>query len=368
MNIADCHGHIFPPLDGACGFESPSLHNLYLQYGMSVHGAQPVVRARDRVTVANDQLWDAATPSPGGRIEAGFRAGANGRMTWRHDDEEHYIQFLPPYMNETASPAETIVAQMDHAGIDTMVLQNEHMYGNLADMFADAMARFPGRFIGTAQVEEAFADTDAEIARLEHQVTELGMSGLYVTLNGYMRDGWRRDYNDPSFRPFWDAVRRLRLPVFWVFPGETPWGTFEDEMVRYKRWLEAYGDVANVIVHGWPTFRWLGSDGRIAWPEAVVRIMEEHLVYTEILYPIGRGGREEYPFLKSVDHVREVFDRFGADRLVWGSDMPNVERYCTYRQTYTYLAERCPWLGDAEKSALFGGNLLAMFADRSARG
>jgi hypothetical protein len=46
--------------------------------------------------------------------------------------------------------------------------------------------------------------------------------------------------------------------------------------------------------------------------------------------------------------------------------MPNVERYCTYRQSYTYLAERCSYLNEGERAALFGDNLLAMFAARTA--
>ncbi len=362
MTIVDSHGHIFPPLDTACGFASRDLHYLYMQYAMHTHRNQPVVRARDGTIMPNDHLWAADDPSETGRIDdIDFRAAGCGRFAWQRDGETFYIQFLDPGMTDMASPAETIVTQMDYAGIDRMVLQNDHIYGNSAEIFADAISRFPGRFIGLAQVEEGLADRDEEVARLEHQVKTLGMSGLYYTLSGFMRSGWKRDYNDPAYRPFWETVQRLDLPVFWVFPGDSPWGPFEEEMVRFKVWLETYDTIRTVIVHGWPTFRFVGDNDRIAWPEIVARIQADHLVYTEILYPIGRGGREEYPYAQSLDHVRQTYDRFGIDRLVWGSDMPNVDRYCTYRQSYTYLAERCDYLSDAECAALFGGNLLSLF-------
>ena len=176
-----------------------------------------------------------------------------------------------------------------------------------------------------------------------------------------MRAGWTHDYTDPSYDLLWDTVNRLRLPVFWVFPGQTPFGSFEDEMGRFKVWLERYPDILSVIVHGWPTGRWTNDKGVIDWPEIVVRIQNEHRVYPEILYPIGVGGRQEYPFTDALGHVRQIYDRFGGSRLVWGSDMPNVERYCTYRQSYSYLAHRCEYMDEAEREALFGGNLMSLF-------
>jgi hypothetical protein len=41
--------------------------------------------------------------------------------------------------------------------------------------------------------------------------------------------------------------------------------------------------------------------------------------------------------------------------------MPNVERYCTYRQSLTYL-EHCDFLAPAHREQILGGNLRALFA------
>jgi predicted TIM-barrel fold metal-dependent hydrolase len=35
--------------------------------------------------------------------------------------------------------------------------------------------------------------------------------------------------------------------------------------------------------------------------------------------------------------IQRQIDLAGASRLAWGSDMPNVERNCTYRQSLEYL-------------------------------
>ncbi|HNT88270.1 MAG TPA: tyrosine-type recombinase/integrase, partial [Candidatus Hydrogenedentes bacterium] len=45
-------------------------------------------------------------------------------------------------------------------------------------------------------------------------------------------------------------------------------------------------------------------------------------------------------------------NQLGADRLVWGSDMPNVERFCTYKQSLDYVRRYCPFLTEREKRQL----------------
>jgi predicted TIM-barrel fold metal-dependent hydrolase len=67
------------------------------------------------------------------------------------------------------------------------------------------------------------------------------------------------------------------------------------------------------------------------------------------------------PFARAQSHIRQVFDRFGPDRLLWGSDMPNVERYCTYRQTLTYVLDYCAFLGEEDRRKIFRDNTLSLF-------
>ena len=56
-----------------------------------------------------------------------------------------------------------------------------------------------------------------------------------------------------------------------------------------------------------------------------------------------------------------ALDRYGPRRFVWGSDMPNVERYCTYRQTLTYFADSADYLSDDDRKLIFRENALALF-------
>jgi len=58
---------------------------------------------------------------------------------------------------------------------------------------------------------------------------------------------------------------------------------------------------------------------------------------------------------------RQLPDRFEPRRFVWGSDMPNAERYCTYRHTSTYVWNHADFLNDADRRAIFRDNALVLF-------
>ena len=79
------------------------------------------------------------------------------------------------------------------------------------------------------------------------------------------------------------------------------------------------------------------------------------------MYPIMWAGKMNFPFARAQSHFRQLYDRFGPDRLLWGSDMPNVERYCTYRQTLAYLLDYSDFLPEVERAKIFRETTLSLF-------
>src|SRR5262249_50810376 len=159
-----------------------------------------------------------------------FRVGRFGRFEWERDGEAYYVQFLPPYMEDLSAPPERMVVEMDYARVATVILQNDHIYGNLAEYFAEAARRWPARFVGLARGAERFGYRDEDLRPLEEQVRRLGMRGLYFTMTAFFRNASRPLPDDPTFDPLWRAVARLDLPVFWVHSAKSPAGDYLDEM------------------------------------------------------------------------------------------------------------------------------------------
>ena len=60
--------------------------------------------------------------------------------------------------------------------------------------------------------------------------------------------------------------------------------------------------------------------------------------------------REVWPTLEAM--VRNI----GADHLLWGTDMPFQNRFCTYRQSRKWIEEYCEFLGESELRYGYGRN------------
>ncbi len=74
------------------------------------------------------------------------------------------------------------------------------------------------------------------------------------------------------------------------------------------------------------------------------RLLRTEQLWIEVLYPISWGRAHEYPYAELRPVLRGLYRQAGAHRLVWGSDMPNVERNCTYRQLLDYLRRYCDFI------------------------
>jgi predicted TIM-barrel fold metal-dependent hydrolase len=72
-------------------------------------------------------------------------------------------------------------------------------------------------------------------------------------------------------------------------------------------------------------------------PEPLAQLLAREQLMVEILYPIHWARTHEYPFPELRPAIQTLYNRCGGERLIWGSDMPNVERNCTYRQSLQYL-------------------------------
>lgn len=356
--VVDSHVHIFPPLDGPSGFPTRRQHARFLQLYMATHG-EPVRRLRDHAPVDNAPLYEAPLDRAKRLSRAGFRVGSYGRLEWRAaDGEDVYRQFFPPSLQELHSPPEFMLQQMARAEVDRAVLQNARLYGRLNEYFADAVRAYPDRFIGLADVDEARADSPEQIQTLRRAVEQLGMRGLYYANRALVMDDYRRMFDDPSFDPFWDTVRQLDIPVFWEIvgiPDATSTEQLIGEIARLNSWCARWPTIRGVWTHGF------SPDLLEAMPEPLEALLAREQLTVEILYPIHWARTHEYPFHELRPALETLYARCGGERLIWGSDMPNVERNCTYRQSLQYLRTVTDgWMPAADLARILGPNVLRL--------
>jgi predicted TIM-barrel fold metal-dependent hydrolase len=331
--VVDSHVHIFPYLDEPAGFGSQHEHRQFLQLYMAAHG-EPIRRLRDHARITEQTLHDGSLSSPRNLRDVHFRVGRYGRFEWTVDDDDLYIQFFPPSLQDMTSPAEFMLQQMARAGVDRAVLQNARLYGRLNEYFGAAVRQFSDRFIGLCDVDEANAHTDNEIAGVRHAVRELGLRGLYYANRGLFSAGYAHMLDSPRFDPFWEEVRALGIPVFWEIvgvPNPADMAQLLSEVERLNGWLARWPGIPSVWTHGF--------DPRLLaeLPAPLEQLLAHDQLTVEVLYPIHWARDHEYPFPELRPALATLYQRCGGERLIWGSDMPNVERNCTYRQSLHYL-------------------------------
>ena len=370
--IYDGHAYCFPDQRGNGGFEDPDEFRRHLQLGMAAH-FQTAWRARDRAPADSTGLADPDMPwSFEALREARFRAADHGRFEWTVDGEDYFKQVMPPSVTDMTYPADRLVAEMDYAGVDRALLHRSPYLGISNDFIADCVRQYPHRIQGLAHVREWLVLPRPEecIAEVRRAVTDLGLSGLQF-LTYYPRVyGQAEDWDGGGFTPFWDAVADLGVPVFFSlggWAGKTgsvaigPIAALDAYLAQLwiiGRWMDRYADVPVVLTHGF-SWRMFTEGDTMVLPDEVFDSapIENPNFHLQLLFAIALGGDWDYPMHEVQPALETLTRRIGAERLIWGTDIPMVMRFYTYRQSLDHILGYSDFLSAQEKDLIVGGNV-----------
>jgi predicted TIM-barrel fold metal-dependent hydrolase len=357
--IIDCHAHVFENWHGACGHPSIDVHLKYIQKNVTRPAAE-TFRVRDGMRVKPGLLFREGDNTWAGLRDVEFRIGRYGRLEFVHEGEEYAIQYMPVGMQTIESPPEFMIAQMLYAGVDHCILQAGGGYGAMNDYNAFTLKAFPEKFTGLFHVDEAIADRDEVLSEAD-RAHALGLKGLYYS-HDFSRHGYARNLDHDAFRPFWDRIAKWNFPAFVELsatPGYDRKGYIAN-LMAFDRLMQRYPATRFVLVMGPPAAHFAAS-GTWDFPPEVLAAYKRDNLLIEIMFPITWGGVWEYPYPEAQVLIRQMHELFGASKLVWGSDMPNVERFCTYRQCVDYVRKHCTFFSASEKDAVLGGNVAQLF-------
>lgn len=238
--------------------------------------------------------------------------------------------------------AEDLLHAMDVAGVvAATVVQASTVYGDDNSYVADSVLRFPQRFVGVGGIDPRTVDA---IERLTYWVKQRRLGGMRVFAGGStVTDATWLDGH--AIEPFWDAAEQLQVPI--------------NIQVRF-------GDLHRI--------------GVIAARHPALRIIVDNLGLPPLddppffagLQPISDLAKHTFVFLKYTNsnlaavvaaHARTrtlihaLLDRFASDRIMWGSNFPNLQP--PGPAPYTVLVEEakdalaeCP---PAVRASILGG-------------
>jgi L-fuconolactonase len=264
-------------------------------------------------------------------------AGASDPMTidahvhvWKKDPQ---FPWAPETKNPPASDAsaEQLLELMKASGVHrTVIIQVIH-YRWDNRYAASVLQRYPQYFRGVARVDPAAPD---QLSRL---VEEDGFHGVRLSPSGAASGDWIRG---PLMPPLWARCRDLQVPMTVLAPVT--------RMPDVMRLAEQFPDLTIVIDHM--------ADCPLNQPkelEKLLALRRFHKVYVKISHTWSLSA-QPYPYLDSQRQVRQLYDAFGPQRLIVGSDWPISQPYCTYAQAIDVARKHIDFLNAEDKRWICG--------------
>lgn len=298
-----------------------------------------------RVPVVDSQVHVWLRPRPRYPWAPGFLEQLPGELVPRYTDHDRC--------------AEELVEMMDRVGVTTTLLTSPWLYGADHSYAFDSARRHPGRFVVVAPLELPSAGSVLSGSAASGSV----LSGPVLSAFGAREYalGPRILLGSPSggapvSSAAVDAVladaARLRMPVF-----VSPMGRL-DEVGRMAR---AYPEVTLVLDHAG---LWLAGSIASRW-ELLAAVLELAVCPNVLVKCTGLPelSAMPYPFPDLWRILHPLLERFGAARLMWGSDINQHRDRLTYEQSLAYLRDS-PEISDADRAQVLGGTATRLLAAR----
>jgi len=358
--IIDGHTYCFPPLDSPAGLPLEEKMRR-IQQELGTHHTF-TMRVSDRAVVDNSSLID---PETGEFRPVRWKRDHLNRLSWEYDGETYLKGNLPPLLANAEYQIEQLVAAMDFAHVDMSILHTYPTFGVLIRMHRQAVRRYPDRL---RRIVPLPFDTQNPLQfadRIEDEIAIGGVCGLQF-FTGWHQSRFASSWDDAQMNSFWNFVVSLKLPIYFTLalghPSqfmETGKAFYLQEHERLARWMDRYPEATVVLTHGLP-WRDYVEHNRIVLPEKVWEVFERPRCYLEMLLPLRIGDIWDYPYKEVEPTIHECLERVGVERLIWGTDMPMLERFCTYGQAIRHISHHTAGLTPSDVGCLLGGNAQAL--------
>jgi len=255
-----------------------------------------------------------------------------------------------PWIGTLTGPEEVtgdqMVAAMDAVGVDGAILVSPFsMYRYDASYALDVFAAHPSRFRLVKPVDP----TDAAVVdTITAWVATTGTVGIRI----FLRDNASTDPADPAINRVLAAAGRHSLPVNVACTGR----------------LEQAGQLAARNRNTRMVIDHLGlsqphEPPAPATPFADLTKLLALAQYDNVAVKISGActlSHEPFPYADIWDPLFRIFDSFGFDRCMWGTDWTRAVRLLTYAQGVESfrVTDR---LSDSERHALMGGTLQQIY-------
>lgn len=276
---------------------------------------------RALVTLASSAMLEAQKPR--------YRIIDPHVHVWKHDPRYPWAKETTKPPEKDATP-EMLLALMRANGVErTVIIQVIH-YRWDNSYLADVLRGYPQYFRGVARVNPESPHAPDDLTRL---VEQQGFRGVRLSPAADASGDWIRG---PLMPPLWKRCRDLKVPMT-ILAGI---GRMPDIALL----AEKFPDLTVVIDHM--------ADCPADQPGELKKLLalaQYPLVFVKVSHT-WLVSKQPYPYPDAQEQVKRLYDTFGPQRLMWGTDWPLVENYCGYAKALAMVRDEMKFLSEEDKS------------------
>ena len=219
---------------------------------------------------------------------------------WKHDAKFPFADGAHPPAEDAS--AEMLLDLMKANGVSkTVIIQVIH-YKWDNSYLADVLKRYPHDFKGVCRVNPEDPAAPDHLSRLTQ---EQGFHGVRLSPSANADGDWIKG---PLMPPLWKRCAQLKVPMTVLAPvGRMP---------EIAPLIESNPDLTVVIDHQ--------ADSPLSTPEKLdllLALQKYPRVFVKISH-MWTLSKQPYPYPDAQAQVKRLYERFGAKRLMWGTDWP----------------------------------------------
>jgi predicted TIM-barrel fold metal-dependent hydrolase len=265
---------------------------------------------------------------------------------WKNDSKFPWPAELQSPPATDALP-ETLLGLMQAHGVERTVIVHVIYYRWDCRYAAAVVREHPGKFAGVCRIDPQSPTAAKELEHWKHE----GFHGVRLSPGLGASGDWINDVDQMD--RIWNRTAELGVPMCVLCPIE--------RIPDVERVIERHQDRLDVCIDHM-------ADCPIDQPAELKKLLalaRYPRVYVKLSH-LWLLTHQEYPYRDTHDQVRKLYDAFGPQRLMWGTDWPAVEDYCGYAKALALYRDEIKCFNDDDRRWILGQTALKLwpFADR----
>ncbi|MFN8635041.1 MAG: amidohydrolase family protein [Chloroflexota bacterium] len=235
--------------------------------------------------------------------------------------------------------AEQMLAEMDAIGVDRAVIVPPSWIGETNAYALEASEKYPNRFAVMGRFDP---EDQAFLDQLPTWLDQSHMLGIRITFN---TPHFVAGLDEGIFEPLFTGCNEYKIPLMALFSGPL--------LAKVPPIVEKNPNLPLIIDH-------MGALTRVQGPESFASI---DLLLALAKYPnvyvkttsAPSNSAESFPYRDVQPFLKQMYDAFGPQRLMWGSDITRLKG--TYGECLRLFRDELDFLSADDKEWILGKSL-----------